>query len=45
MPCVQFTAFTIILLRASIYSLAAFLSARISGQHNIGNESLNRLEI
>jgi hypothetical protein len=45
MPCLQFTVFTIILLRASIYSLAAFLSARFSVQHNIGSESLNGLEI
>jgi hypothetical protein len=31
--CIQFTIFTVLLVRASTYSLAAFLSSRSSAQH------------
>jgi hypothetical protein len=32
-PCVQFTVFTVLLVRSSTYSLAAFLSSRPSARH------------
>jgi hypothetical protein len=41
--CLPFTVFTVILVRCSAYSLAAFLAARSSSQHDSFHSALSHI--